>query len=200
MKSIITNKDSIANNLKRYVAQIRLFPDGKESGCYYYKKTFTPKERNNLSSIISTIEAYQGSSRGNNVPSADFIGMVTKDQFNNLRNEDATQLYYATLLHEITHWTSHKDRCDRQYKEKYFENFKSNETYAFEELVAELGMFMSLDRVSDKDLDKKQIYNNVGNYLKSWLSHDNTKAKKIEKLMIASELSDYAERYIFDPK
>ena len=73
MKSIITNKDSIANNLKRYVAQIRLFPDGKESGCYYYKKTFTPKERNNLSSIISTIEAYQGSSRGNNVPSADFM-------------------------------------------------------------------------------------------------------------------------------
>jgi len=73
------------------------------------------------------------------VPSADFIGMVTKDQFNNLRNEDATQLYYATLLHELTHWTSHKNRCDRQYKEKYFENFKSNETYAFEELVAELG-------------------------------------------------------------
>jgi len=59
---------------------------------------------------------------------------------------------------------------------------------------------MSLDRVKDNDLDKKQIYNNVGQYLKSWLSQDNTKAKKIEKLMIASELADQGERYIFDPK
>ena len=61
-------------------------------------------------------------------------------------------------------------------------------------------MFMSLDRVSDTDIDKKQIHNNVGQYLKSWLEQDNTKAKKIEKLMIASELADQGERYIFDPK
>ena len=36
MKPFITNTD-IANDLKRYVAQIKLFPDGKEPGIYYYK-------------------------------------------------------------------------------------------------------------------------------------------------------------------
>ena len=104
--------------------------------------------------------------------------------------------FYETVVHELIHSTGHTNREDRHNKL----NYTNHESRSTEELVAELGMFMSLDRVSDNDLDKKQIYNNVGNYLKSWLGHDNTKAKKIEKLMIASELSDYAERYIFDPK
>ena len=73
MKPIITNKDSITNDLKSYVAEIKLFPDGKEPGTYYYKKTLNKKEKQNLSTIISAIEAYQGSSRGNNVPSVDFM-------------------------------------------------------------------------------------------------------------------------------
>ena len=42
--------------------------------------------------------------------------------------------YYATLAHEATHWTGHKSRCDRDLSGR----FKS-ESYAAEELVAELG-------------------------------------------------------------
>jgi antirestriction protein ArdC len=42
------------------------------------------------------------------------------------------QDYYATLLHEMTHWTGHPKRIDR--------NMKPNTaSYAFEELIAELG-------------------------------------------------------------
>lgn len=72
------------------------------------------------------------------VPSLDFIGMVTKDKFNNLEGSNATENYYATILHELTHWTGHADRCNRQdkYKSKYFDDM---DKYAFEELVAELG-------------------------------------------------------------
>jgi hypothetical protein len=65
---------------------------------------------------------------------------------------------------------------------------------------------MSLDRIEDKTkvnnkyFNKKQIHNNVGHYLKSWLKNEPDKPKKIEKLMIASELANEGERYIFDPK
>jgi antirestriction protein ArdC len=40
--------------------------------------------------------------------------------------------YYATLLHELTHWTAHESRLDREKKQ-------GREAYAFEELIAELG-------------------------------------------------------------
>ena len=42
--------------------------------------------------------------------------------------------YYATLLHELTHWTGHEKRCNRQLTGKF-----GNPEYAFEELVAEIG-------------------------------------------------------------
>ena len=43
--------------------------------------------------------------------------------------------YYATLLHELTHWTRHKNRLDRSFGRKAF----GDDGYAREELVAELG-------------------------------------------------------------
>lgn len=44
--------------------------------------------------------------------------------------------YYATAAHELTHWTGHKSRLDRDFsKNTRF----GDESYAFEELVAELG-------------------------------------------------------------
>ncbi len=43
--------------------------------------------------------------------------------------------FYATALHELTHWTMTKDRCDRDTKFKRF----GDTAYAREELVAEMG-------------------------------------------------------------
>jgi antirestriction protein ArdC len=45
------------------------------------------------------------------------------------------EAYYATLAHELTHWTKHKSRLDRDFGRKRF----GDEGYAREELVAELG-------------------------------------------------------------
>jgi antirestriction protein ArdC len=42
--------------------------------------------------------------------------------------------YYNTALHELTHWTSHPDRCNRVLSSR-----AHLEAYAFEELVAEMG-------------------------------------------------------------
>jgi antirestriction protein ArdC len=46
----------------------------------------------------------------------------------------ATEAYYSTLLHELTHWTAPAHRCDRDFSGRF-----GSEAYAMEELVAELG-------------------------------------------------------------
>ena len=42
--------------------------------------------------------------------------------------------YYGVALHELTHWTAHPDRCNRQLSGR-----ASIDAYAFEELIAEMG-------------------------------------------------------------
>jgi antirestriction protein ArdC len=42
--------------------------------------------------------------------------------------------YYATALHELTHWTGHPDRCNRLLGRRH-----GIDAYAFEELIAEMG-------------------------------------------------------------
>ena len=42
--------------------------------------------------------------------------------------------YYATALHELTHWTSHSNRCNRQLGKRF-----GDMAYAAEELIAEMG-------------------------------------------------------------
>lgn len=59
-------------------------------------------------------------------PGPDHIVMPDRERFS-----DAEQAY-ATLCHELVHWTGHKDRLARDFSGK-------KEAYAYEELVAELG-------------------------------------------------------------
>ena len=47
----------------------------------------------------------------------------------------ALKAYYATLAHELTHWTKHEKRLARDFGRKRW----GDEGYAKEELVAELG-------------------------------------------------------------
>ncbi|MEJ5962920.1 ArdC family protein [Pedobacter immunditicola] len=64
-------------------------------------------------------------------PSGDKITMPLKEQF------DAPDKYYATLLHELGHWTGHKDRLDRSIMNKF-----GTEAYAREELRAEIASML----------------------------------------------------------
>ena len=57
---------------------------------------------------------------------------VQMPAFESFRSPEA---YYATLAHEMTHWTKHKSRLDRELGQKKW----GDEGYAKEELVAELG-------------------------------------------------------------
>ncbi len=69
--------------------------------------------------------------------------------------------YYATLAHEITHWTRHPKRLERDFGRKRW----GDEGYAMEELVAELGSaFLS----ADLDLTPEPREDHAS-YIASWL-------------------------------
>jgi antirestriction protein ArdC len=69
--------------------------------------------------------------------------------------------YYATLLHELTHWTRHEKRLDREFGRKRW----GDAGYAAEELVAELSSaFLSADLgITAEPRDDHS------SYLASWL-------------------------------
>jgi antirestriction protein ArdC len=69
--------------------------------------------------------------------------------------------YYATLAHELTHWTRHPSRLDRDFGRKRY----GDEGYAREELVAELGSaFLSADLGLTPELRPDHA-----GYIASWL-------------------------------
>jgi antirestriction protein ArdC len=62
------------------------------------------------------------------IPSQDRIQLPRFETF------ETPEGYYSTSAHELVHWTGHKSRKDRDQKGIF-----GTESYAFEELVAELG-------------------------------------------------------------
>lgn len=85
-------------------------------------------------------------------PSEDFIQMPHKTDFT---NEAA---YYATLLHEMAHWSGNANRLNRDLSGRF-----GNEAYAAEELIAELSAaFLCAEYQIDGDLRH-------AGYIASWL-------------------------------
>ena len=90
--------------------------------------------------------------------------------------------YYATMFHELTHWTSDKTRCDRDLSKGRF----GNPDYAFEELVAELGAaFLCNDHGIQGELRH-------AGYIQSWLKALKNDNKAIFKAAaLAQKAADY---------
>ena len=78
--------------------------------------------------------------------------------FETFRSPEA---YYATLAHELTHWTKHPKRLDRDFGRKRW----GDEGYAREELVAELGAaFLCADLALTPEAGTDHAA-----YIQSWL-------------------------------
>ena len=91
-----------------------------------------PKVFNNIAciealTVKSGVKLQFGGDKAYYSPSDDYVAMPHKTQFNNEAS------YYATLLHELSHWSGHKSRLDRDLSGRF-----GNEAYAAEELIAEL--------------------------------------------------------------
>jgi len=96
-----------------------------------------------------------GGNRAYFVPSYDFIQLPRPEQF------EAISSYHATALHELTHWTGHKARIDRQFGQRF-----GDQTYAFEELVAEMGSAFLCASIGIENAPLEDH----ASYLNHWLS------------------------------
>ncbi len=86
------------------------------------------------------------------VPSHDFISIPAFQAFKGADH------FYNVAFHELTHWTGHKARLDRDLKNRF-----GSRDYAAEELVAELGAaFLSAEFGFDGDV------RNAG-YISTWI-------------------------------
>lgn len=128
------------------------------------------------------IEIKQSIDKAYYAPVSDYIGMPKKSDFIN------TELYYATLLHEIAHSTGHEERLDR--------NLISNDKkdYAKEELIAETTRaFLQVEF----NLDSTDMEDQNAQYLKSWLGYLKEDPKMLWKIFSeAQKAYNFLVQYI----
>jgi antirestriction protein ArdC len=84
--------------------------------------------------------------------------------------EKATD-YYAVLAHELTHWTKHPKRLDRDFGRKQY----GDPGYAEEELVAEIGSCMLAADLGFEPIPQEQH----AAYIQSWIKKLNNDKKFI---------------------
>jgi antirestriction protein ArdC len=117
------------------------------------------------------------------VYTADEIRMPSRSRFKPTQHSTATEAYYSTLLHELTHWSGHASRLKRE-----FGAFGS-EIYAREELVAELGAaFLCAALAITPSLREDHVA-----YIDSWLG---ILRKDVKAIMVASAAAARAVRYL----
>jgi hypothetical protein len=113
----------------------------------------------------------------------DLVNIPPKQSFIEFPGETATQTYYATLLHELGHWTGHRRRLNRHsIIDTLFEEY-----YALEELVAEATAMILLRHF---DLWPEDTYRHAfyfQHYLNSIDNRDNAIAYAKEEAELAAK-------------
>jgi len=96
----------------------------------------------------------EGGDRAYNSPTDDRIQMPPFASF------DSPEAFYATLMHEIVHWTGNPGRLDRPKMNRF-----GSPEYAYEELIAEIGssMLMAVLGLEERPDDQHVAY------IASWL-------------------------------
>ena len=123
----------------------------------FEEKEKTPNERiEEIENFVKDLKVNMNVGEPAYSPRDDVVFMPNIQDFNS--SED----YYSTIFHELSHFTGHKSRINRQ--EKIWKKYDSQTAYALEELVAELGScFLS----SKFEIDTKDSKN--AEYLDSWI-------------------------------
>ena len=117
-------------------------------------------------------------------PTRDVITMPDKSIFN------AAEEYYFTLFHELIHSTAHASRLNRKFVE---DDMKKN-SYAFEELVAEIGANFLMAKIGKQT---PSVFDNSVGYIQNWLKKFQEHPKFILK---ASSFAQKAVDFILNVK
>ena len=174
------------------IKQYSVFNGDQVEGFIPTKEPATePETFDNCDLVEATIEAHEitlrhGGDTAFFSPQLDFIQMPMKQDFISTDEENNQQTYYSTLLHEVTHWTGHKKRLDRDFSGRFGSN-----AYAFEELVAEIGSVFLCSKMGVK---AKPSQNNA-KYLNGWLEVLKDDKRAIVK---AFSLAQKASNYIVE--
>lgn len=126
----------------------------------------------------------EASDRAYYSPSKDLIHLPERTQFKFVEE------FYSTLFHETTHSTMKESRCNRE-SAKMLAMFGS-ETYSKEELVAEMGSGMALNKLG---IDTEKSFNNSTAYIQSWLEVLRNDKKFV---VSAAGKAEKAVKYIFN--
>jgi antirestriction protein ArdC len=143
----------------------------------------TPIEQAEAFVIATGAAITHGGSRAFYRPSTDSIHLPPREAFIGTATSSPAETYYSTLLHELTHYSGHETRCNRQLGKRF-----GDDAYAMEELVAELGAaFLCADlQITDEPrADHAQ-------YLSHWL-----KVMKADKKAIFTAASKASEAAAF---
>ena len=142
-------------------------------------KTFNSIAALESLAVASGADIKHGGDKAFFSPSQDFIQMPHKLDFS---SEPA---YYATLLHELTHWSGAASRLNRDLSGRF-----GNEAYAAEELIAELSAaFLCAQYQIDGDLRH-------AGYIQSWLKVLKNDNKAIFKAAaLAQKSADYIKAF-----
>ena len=117
-------------------------------------------------------------------PTFDYIEIPCKEQYTNIEE------FYSTLFHEMIHSTGYYKRLNRL--ESGANAGFGSETYSKEELTAEIGSAMILNRIG---IETEKSFNNSAAYIQNWLQV----LKNDNKFIIsASSRSEKAVKYIFN--
>jgi antirestriction protein ArdC len=106
-----------------------------------------------FASLAATIQ--HGGNRAYYQQELDYVQMPPFEVFRDAES------YYSTLAHELTHWTKHPQRLDRDFGRQSW----GDEAYGREELVAELG---SAFVCADLELHQEPTEENAA-YIATWL-------------------------------
>jgi antirestriction protein ArdC len=104
--------------------------------------------------IDSKANIFHGFDSAYYAPSSDKICLPNRERFTSSEN------YYATALHELTHWTGNESRLNRTFGKRF-----GDDAYAFEELVAELGAAFTVGHLGMID----GTIEAHADYVQSWL-------------------------------
>lgn len=140
-------QDKLIPMMREYVVFNVAQCDGLPAGIVQGKaaRVRNPDTRDTLADeflIASGAAIREGHGEAYYAPGADFISMPAFAAFKGADH------FYSVVFHELTHWTGHKARLDRDLKGRF-----GQAQYAAEELIAELGAaFLAAEFSFDGDM------------------------------------------------
>lgn len=139
------------------------------------KKMYMEREHIEIDETISNRAFYS--------QTLDYIQVPCKEQYTNIEE------FYSTLFHEMVHSTGHMRRLNRI--EAGARTGFGSETYSKEELVAEIGAAMTLNRLG---IETEKTFKNSSAYIQNWLQV----LKNDNKFVVsAASRAEKAVRYIW---